>query len=93
MPPPKVSQSLNNERSVILALSAIKNNSVQSTRHAADAYSVSRTTVGYRRAGRPARRDCQPNSKRLTKLEEEVIVAHILELDSRGFAPTLTAVR
>jgi hypothetical protein len=31
--------------------------------------------------------------KKLTKLEEEVIVRHILELDSRGFAPTLCAVR
>ena len=89
----KSSQSLNNERSVILALSAIKNNSVQSTRHAATAYSIPRTTLRHRRAGRPARRDCQPNSKRLTKVEEEVIVAYILELDSRGFAPTLTAVR
>ena len=62
-------------------------------RRAASAYSTPRTTLRDRRAGRPARRDCQPNLKRLTKVEEEVIVAHILELDSRGFAPTLSAVR
>ena len=46
-----------------------------------------------RRAGKPARRDCQPNSKKLTQLEEEVIIRYILDLDSRGFAPTYAAVR
>ena len=34
-----------------------------------------------------------PNSKKLTKLKEEVIIRHILDLDSRGFAPTLGAVK
>ena len=46
-----------------------------------------------RRAGTAARRDCEPNLKKLTKPEEEVIVRHILDLDSRGFAPMLGAVR
>ena len=93
MPPPKNTQSAYKETSVILALSAVKSNLISSVRQAASAYNTPRTTLSHRRAGRPARRDCQPNSKRLTKIEEEVIVAHILELDSRGFAPTLTAVR
>ena len=34
-----------------------------------------------------------PNLKKLTKLKEEVIVRHILDLDLRGFAPTLGAVK
>ena len=34
-----------------------------------------------------------PNLKKLTKLKEEVIVRHILDLDSRGFAPTLGAIK
>ena len=50
-------------------------------------------TLRDRRAGKPARRDCQPNSKKLTELEEEVIVRYILDLDTRGFAPTYAAVR
>ena len=54
---------------------------------------MSKRTIRHRRAGIPARRDCQPNSKKLTKLEEEVIVDHILDLDLRGFAPTYAAVR
>jgi hypothetical protein len=41
----------------------------------------------------PFRRDCEANSKKLTKLEEEVIIEYILELDSNGFSPTLAAVR
>ena len=50
-------------------------------------------TMRDRRAGRPARRDCQPNSKKLTKREEEVIISYILHLDQRGFAPTYEAIR
>jgi hypothetical protein len=49
-------------------------------------------TMRDRRAGKPARRDCQPNSKKLTTVEEEVIVSYIIELDLRGFAPTYAAV-
>jgi hypothetical protein len=56
-------------------------------------YSVAETTIRRRRAGVPARRDCQPNSKKLTQLEEQVIVSYILDLDLRGFSPTYAAVR
>jgi hypothetical protein len=50
-------------------------------------------TLRDRRAGKPPRRDCQPNSKKLTQREEQVIVSYILDLDRRGFAPTYAAVR
>jgi hypothetical protein len=50
-------------------------------------------TMRDRRAGKPARRDCQPNSKKLTQREEEVIIKYILDLDLRGFPPTYSAVR
>jgi hypothetical protein len=46
-----------------------------------------------RHASKPARRDCQPNSKKLTQREEGVIVQHILDLDQRGSAPTYAFVR
>ncbi|USP75366.1 hypothetical protein yc1106_02640 [Curvularia clavata] len=82
-----------NEADIQLAISSINSHQIQSNRRAAAIYSVSERTIRRRRAGVTARRDCQPNSKKLTKLEEEVIVDHILNLDSRGFAPTYAAMR
>jgi hypothetical protein len=54
---------------------------------------VAEATLRRRRAGMPARRDSQPNSKKLTPREEEVIVQYILDLDERGFSPTDAIVR
>ncbi len=81
------------EADILLAISAIDRNQIQSGRRAATTFSVPESTLRSRRAGVPSRRDCEPNSKKLTTLEEEVIVRHILDLDSRGFAPSLGAVR
>ncbi|KNG46179.1 hypothetical protein TW65_07075 [Stemphylium lycopersici] len=50
-----------------------------------------KTTLGDRRAGKPARRDCQPDSRKLIQREKEVIFRHILDLDTHGFAPTYAA--
>jgi hypothetical protein len=71
-----------------LTISNYTSNQFQSLRRAAAVYSVPRTTVRDQRAGRRSRRDCEPNSKRLTKLEEEAIVKHILEQDLRGISPS-----
>jgi hypothetical protein len=84
---------VSNEADVQLAVSSIKSHQIQSNRSAATVYNVSERTIRRRRAGKLARRDCQPNSKKLAQLEEEVIVSHILDLDLRGFAPTYAAVR
>ena len=93
MPQPSKPQQTYSEADITLAISAISQNQIKSVRRAASTFNVARSTLRSRRAGITARRDCQPNSKKLTKLEEEVIVRHILDLDSRGFAPTLGAVR
>ncbi|KAF1925348.1 uncharacterized protein M421DRAFT_70128 [Didymella exigua CBS 183.55] len=82
-----------NEADVQLAISSISSHQIQSNRRAATIFSVSERTIRRRRAGIPARRDCQPNSKKLTEPEEQVIIRHILDLDQRGFAPTYAAVR
>jgi hypothetical protein len=66
-----------NEADIQLAISSINSDQIQSNRSAAAIYSVSERTIRRRRAGIPARRDCQPNSKTLTQLEEEVIISHI----------------
>jgi hypothetical protein len=61
-------------------------------RAAAKIYGVSQMTLGRRRAGKPARCDTTPNSKKLTQSEEEAIVRYIVELDARSFPPRLSGV-
>jgi hypothetical protein len=80
-------------RLIYLAISALNTSQILLERRAADTFRVSRATLHRRRAGTPARRDYQPNSKKLTKLEEQVITNYILDLDLRGFAPTYEDVR
>ena len=62
-------------------------------RRAASTFNVPRSTLQTRCTGITPRRDCQLKLKKLTKLEEEVIVGYILDLDLRGFTPTLGAIR
>ncbi len=50
------------------------------------------TTLSEQMAGIAPRDETRPNCSKLSKLEEEVIIRYILDLDSRGFAPRLTSV-
>ncbi|KAF7575923.1 hypothetical protein PtrM4_001630 [Pyrenophora tritici-repentis] len=86
-------QLASNEADIQLAISSINAHQINSASTAAAIYNVPRTTPRNRRAGIPARRDCQPNSRKLTQREEEVIISHILHLDLRGFGPTYVDVR
>jgi hypothetical protein len=81
------------EADMQLTILSLNSHQIKTERAAARAFNVPRMTLRDRRAGRPARHECQPNSKKLTQLEEEVIVRHILDLDQRGFGPTYTAAR
>jgi hypothetical protein len=80
------------EARVVLALKALENDEKLSLRAAAKLYDVPVSTLSYRRAGRTARRDTAPNSKKLTQSEEEAIVQYVLELDARSFPPRLRGV-
>jgi hypothetical protein len=93
MAPPTKAQLASYKANMHLAILGLQQNQFQSEAVAARTFNISRDTLHRRRAGKPARRDCQPNSKKLTQLEEEVVVRHILNLDQRGFAPTYAAVR
>ena len=93
MPPPTHAQSISNEPRILLALQAIEQDASLTVRRAVKLYNVPRSTLGDRRAGIASRRDWKSHTIRLTVIEEEVIVRHILELDSRGFAPRLAAVK
>ena len=89
---PPISEIPSNEADIQLAISAIQTSQIPAVSPAAATYNVVESTLRNRRAGKPARRDCQPSSKKLTQLEEEVIVRYILDLDFREFAPTYAAV-
>jgi hypothetical protein len=82
-----------NEGDIYLAISDINSKHIRSVKRAAEIYNVPQTRSQDRRAGRRARRDCEPNSKRLTKLEEQVILDCVLDLNLRGVPPTKALVR
>ena len=84
--------SISDEARVVLALKAIQDNKNLSIRAAAKIYRVSERTLRRRRDGHTTRRDTIPNSKKLTELEEEVIVRYIIELATRSFPPRLRSV-
>ncbi|CEI70977.1 hypothetical protein FVEN_g9660 [Fusarium venenatum] len=76
-----------NEANINLALQAYQADLELSLRRAAKLYNVHFQTLHYRSQGRQAREDYIPSSRKLSNLEEEVIVQYILDLDSRGFSP------
>ena len=93
MTQPKRTQLKSNEANINMAMQAIDLDQFRSNRSAAAAFKVAKNTLGRRRKGVPARRDCTPNSKNLTELEEQVIVDHALDLDTRGFQLTYDLLR
>src|ERR1700712_5830496 len=86
-------QSTCAEADLHLAFSDINSRRVQSSYRAARILNVPESTLKHRRAGRRLRRDCEANTKRLNKLEEDAIVRRILEESTRGFAPTKADIR
>jgi hypothetical protein len=85
MPPQYRLQLQSNEANVIMAQSAIDQGQIESNRAAAALYNVNNNTLRNQRLRKPARQDCVPNSKILTKLEERVIIEYTLNIDKQGF--------
>lgn len=81
------------EADITLAIQDITSKQNQSENRAATVYGIPRTTVQGRRAGRRPRRDWAPPAKRLTKLEEEVVVQRVLEESKRGIPSSKADVR
>lgn len=75
-----------------LALNVLRTNPKLRVSRVARIYNVPRTTLRDRYYGIPSRQDTRPNSRKLTDLEESVIVRHILDLDSRSFPPRISCV-
>jgi hypothetical protein len=81
-----------NERFIILALQALKNDPRLSVRKAAKIYKVSPTTLAQRRKGKPSRVETIVKSRKLSNLEEKTIVQRVLKLDSQGFPVWISGV-
>jgi hypothetical protein len=78
-----------NEARILLALQALQNNPNLSTRRAATMYEVHYRTLQRRRNGIQSRSDWSPKSRKLSDLEEQIIVQFVTDLDSRGFPSRL----
>ena len=82
----------NYEARILLALHAYQNNPSLGLKRAAKTYKVSYGTLWRRHNGIQSQRDTTPKSRKLSDLEEQIIVQFILDLDSRGFPPRLRCV-
>ena len=86
-------QNSSQEGRILLAIQAIKQGHIKDVKSAAVTYDIPRTTLRRRIQGMTYRRDCTPNSQKLTPYEESALVQYILDLDSRGFPPRPQAVQ
>ena len=80
------------EARIILAIEAIRMSKKLSRRAAAKLYNVPESSLRLRMNGHSTLYERRPAAQKLTKLEEEVILQNILDMDSRGFAPRLASV-
>jgi hypothetical protein len=83
----------NNERNINLALQAIRNDPTLSARAAGKIYSCRHQKLSLRRHGIQPRRDIPANSRKLTDLEESVLVQYILDLSAKEFSPQMSVVK
>ena len=76
-----------NEGNITLAIQAIRQDRRMSIRRAAVTYQVPRSTLQARLLGRLPTVETRNARHILTPSEEETLIRHILDLDSRGFSP------
>ena len=74
------------EADIILAIQSFKKGIYPTLRPAVIALGVDLSTVHRRTNGQPSRDDSNANRRKLSKLETEVLVERILDMDARGFA-------
>ena len=74
MQPLILNQLLRNESQLLLAKSTIEQGQIQSNRDAIATYNVLESTLCDRYTRKPSRYNCEPKSKKLTKLEELVLI-------------------
>jgi len=81
------------EASILLAIDAIRQDPNLSIRSAAHLYKIPRVTLADRLHGRASLAETRHGMLKMTPTEEETLIRHILDLDSRGFPPRFDHVR
>jgi hypothetical protein len=80
------------EAKIILAIETIRTSKKLSRRKATELYEVPFSILNGRINGRTSLLEWRLVNTKLSKLEEEVIIRYILDLDSRGFIPRLASI-
>ncbi|PQE08069.1 DDE superfamily endonuclease protein [Rutstroemia sp. NJR-2017a WRK4] len=80
------------ERRINLAIAAIRSVPPLSVRKAGRIYGIPRSTLALRMAGRQPQSETTLRVRRFSVIEEDIIVQYVLDLDSRGFPPSLSTV-
>ena len=78
-------ESLSKEARLILTLKALKKDKKFSEQAVVFYYKVVCITLHQRRVGRKSRPDMSVNSRKLTDLEERVLLKRVFDLNTRGF--------
>src|SRR5450432_2564181 len=81
------------ESDMILAINMLRTRPHLKINRVARIFYVPRMTLTNRLNGKSSRQDISANSRKLTNLEEEVIVQYILNLDSQAFPPRRSGVK
>src|SRR6266699_5770546 len=81
--------STSNERQLQLVFQAFERDPQLSINKAVRLYNIPRTILSDRINRRSTYADTIPNLRKLTALEEEVVVREVFDLDSRGFHPRM----
>jgi hypothetical protein len=77
------------EARIVMAIEALQSDQKLNVHKATQIYDVPETTLRSRRKGAKPKAEDRPKTRLLNKLEEEVLVQHIVDLDNRGFSPRL----
>jgi len=76
---------LSQENQMQMAISAIRNQKIQSKRKAADIFGVSEATLYKQLEERKPHSETHINGHKLTVIEEEVLIKQLLDADKQGF--------
>ncbi|KAK9464333.1 hypothetical protein V1512DRAFT_255495 [Lipomyces arxii] len=93
MTPPNRVQTGEKEGIIALSVFAYRSDQFKSMSTATKAFKVPKTTLFHRIKGRPSREGYVPNNKKLIKIEEDVLIRDILQLESHSLSSSFFLVR